>query len=44
MPYSATKGGLVMFVRNAAMDLARHRIRINAVDPGDHRHAGCPPR
>jgi NAD(P)-dependent dehydrogenase (short-subunit alcohol dehydrogenase family) len=23
-----------MFVRNAAMDLARHRIRINAVDPG----------
>jgi NAD(P)-dependent dehydrogenase (short-subunit alcohol dehydrogenase family) len=34
VPYSATKGGLVMFVRNAAMDLARHRIRINAVDPG----------
>jgi glucose 1-dehydrogenase len=33
-PYSATKGGLVMFVRNAAMDLARHGIRINAVDPG----------
>src|SRR5262249_25566361 len=24
VPYSATKGGLVMFVRNAAMDLARH--------------------
>ena len=34
VPYSATKGGIVMFVRNAAMDLARHRIRINAVDPG----------
>ena len=33
-PYSATKGGLVMFVRNAAMDLARHGIRINAIDPG----------
>jgi len=33
-PYSATKGGIVMFVRNAAMDLARHGIRINAVDPG----------
>jgi NAD(P)-dependent dehydrogenase (short-subunit alcohol dehydrogenase family) len=23
-----------MFVRNAALDLARHGIRINAVDPG----------
>jgi len=34
VPYSATKGGIVMFVRNAAMDLARHGIRINAVDPG----------
>src|SRR5262249_29972833 len=34
VPYSATKGGIVMFVRNAAMDLARLGIRINAVDPG----------
>jgi 3-oxoacyl-[acyl-carrier protein] reductase len=34
VPYSATKGALVMFVRNAALDLARHGIRINAVDPG----------
>jgi NAD(P)-dependent dehydrogenase (short-subunit alcohol dehydrogenase family) len=34
VPYSATKGGIVMFVRNAALDLARHGIRINAVDPG----------
>jgi NAD(P)-dependent dehydrogenase (short-subunit alcohol dehydrogenase family) len=34
VPYSATKGAIVMFVRNAALDLARHRIRINAVDPG----------
>ena len=34
VPYSATKGGIVMFVRNAALDLARHHIRINAVDPG----------
>jgi NAD(P)-dependent dehydrogenase (short-subunit alcohol dehydrogenase family) len=34
VPYSATKGALVMFVRNAALDLARHRIRINAIDPG----------
>ncbi len=34
VPYSATKGGIVMFVRNAAMDLARDRIRINAIDPG----------
>ncbi len=34
VPYSATKGGIVMFVRNAALDLARHGIRINAIDPG----------
>jgi NAD(P)-dependent dehydrogenase (short-subunit alcohol dehydrogenase family) len=34
VPYSTTKGGIVMFVRNAALDLARHKIRINAVDPG----------
>jgi NAD(P)-dependent dehydrogenase (short-subunit alcohol dehydrogenase family) len=34
VPYSTTKGGIVMFVRNAAMDLARHGIRINAIDPG----------
>ncbi|TMC73813.1 MAG: SDR family oxidoreductase [Chloroflexi bacterium] len=34
VPYSATKGGIVTFVRNAALDLARHKIRINAVDPG----------
>jgi len=34
VPYSTTKGGIVMFVRNAALDLARHNIRINAIDPG----------
>lgn len=34
VPYSTTKGGIVTFVRNAALDLARHGIRINAVDPG----------
>jgi len=34
VPYSVTKGGIVTFVRNAALDLARHKIRINAVDPG----------
>jgi NAD(P)-dependent dehydrogenase (short-subunit alcohol dehydrogenase family) len=34
VPYSSTKGGIVMFVRNAALDLARHGIRINAIDPG----------
>lgn len=33
-PYSATKGGVVMFVRNAAMDLARYGIRINTISPG----------
>jgi NAD(P)-dependent dehydrogenase (short-subunit alcohol dehydrogenase family) len=34
VPYSASKGGVVMFVRNAAMDLARHGIRVNAINPG----------
>jgi 3-oxoacyl-[acyl-carrier protein] reductase len=34
VPYSASKGGVVMFVRNAAMDLARYGIRVNAINPG----------
>src|SRR5260370_41677531 len=34
VPYSATKGGIVMFVRNAALALARRGIRINAVARG----------
>lgn len=32
--YSATKGGVLTFVRNAALDLAEHGIRINTVCPG----------
>jgi NAD(P)-dependent dehydrogenase (short-subunit alcohol dehydrogenase family) len=32
--YSTSKGAVVTFVRAAALDLARHGIRINAVAPG----------
>jgi 3-oxoacyl-[acyl-carrier protein] reductase len=32
--YSTTKGGVTAFVRAAALDLAEHGIRINAVSPG----------
>jgi NAD(P)-dependent dehydrogenase (short-subunit alcohol dehydrogenase family) len=32
--YSATKGGVLTFVRNAALDLAEHGIRVNTVCPG----------
>lgn len=32
--YNTSKGGLVALVRSAAMDLARHGIRVNAVAPG----------
>lgn len=35
--YSATKGGLVAFVRAAALDLAPYGIRINAINPGQIR-------
>jgi NAD(P)-dependent dehydrogenase (short-subunit alcohol dehydrogenase family) len=34
VPYSTTKGGVVTFVRAAALDLAEHGIRINAICPG----------
>lgn len=34
VPYSTSKGAVVTFVRGAALDLARHGIRINAVAPG----------
>ena len=33
-PYSAAKGGLRMLMRNAALELAVHRIRVNNVAPG----------
>ncbi|HTK07372.1 MAG TPA: SDR family oxidoreductase [Ktedonobacteraceae bacterium] len=32
--YNTSKGGVVAFVRSAALDLSRHGIRINAVAPG----------
>ena len=32
--YNASKGGLVMLTRSMAIDLAPHRIRVNAVAPG----------
>ncbi len=32
--YNTSKGGVVAFVRSAAMDLARYKIRVNAVAPG----------
>jgi NAD(P)-dependent dehydrogenase (short-subunit alcohol dehydrogenase family) len=33
-PYNASKGGVVALVRTAALDLASHGIRVNAVAPG----------
>jgi NAD(P)-dependent dehydrogenase (short-subunit alcohol dehydrogenase family) len=33
-PYNSSKGGVVAFVRSAALDLAPYGIRINAVAPG----------
>lgn len=32
--YNAAKAGAINFVRSAALDLARHRIRVNGVAPG----------
>ena len=32
--YNTSKGGVVAFVRSAAIDLARYSIRVNAVAPG----------
>ncbi|WP_405135052.1 SDR family NAD(P)-dependent oxidoreductase [Nocardia sp. NBC_01388] len=33
-PYSTGKAGVVMFSKNAALELAQHRIRVNSVLPG----------
>jgi 3-oxoacyl-[acyl-carrier protein] reductase len=33
-PYTAAKGGLTALTKEMAIDLARHRIRVNAVAPG----------
>jgi len=35
--YNASKGGVINFVRSAAIDLARQAIRVNAVCPGPVR-------
>ncbi len=32
--YSASKGGLVSMTRSAALELAPHRVRVNAIAPG----------
>ena len=34
VPYVASKGGLVSLTRQMAMELAPHRIRVNAIAPG----------
>jgi len=33
-PYAASKGGLIQMTRNMALELARKRIRVNAIAPG----------
>ncbi|MCA1963496.1 MAG: SDR family oxidoreductase [Prosthecobacter sp.] len=33
-PYSAAKAGLINFTQCAAKDLAKHRVRVNALSPG----------
>jgi len=33
-PYVVSKGGMLQMTRNMALELARHRIRVNAIAPG----------
>ena len=33
-PYAASKAGLLQLTRTMAMELARHRVRVNAIAPG----------
>jgi len=37
--YDASKGGVIMFTKNIALELAPHGIRVNAIAPG-----ALPPR
>jgi len=32
--YAASKGGLMMFMKSIAQELAQHKIRVNAISPG----------
>jgi NAD(P)-dependent dehydrogenase (short-subunit alcohol dehydrogenase family) len=44
--YSATKAALVVIVRQAALELARHGVHVNAIAPGPFRTnigGGAPP-
>jgi NAD(P)-dependent dehydrogenase (short-subunit alcohol dehydrogenase family) len=41
--YDASKGGLLMLVRSLALELAEHRITVNAVGPGLIRTNLAPP-
>jgi NAD(P)-dependent dehydrogenase (short-subunit alcohol dehydrogenase family) len=41
--YDASKGGLLMFVRSLALELAAHRITVNAIGPGLVRTNLAPP-
>ncbi len=34
VPYAATKGGVIAFTRNLAVEWAPHQIRVNAIGPG----------
>ena len=38
--YAATKAGMLGFMRSAALELAPHRITINAIEPGSIRTEG----
>ena len=43
--YSATKAAVIMLVRQAAFELARHGVHVNAIAPGPFRTniGGAPP-
>jgi 2-deoxy-D-gluconate 3-dehydrogenase len=32
--YDASKGGVIMFTKNFALEMAPHRVRVNAIAPG----------